>query len=59
MHSLSYNRAFDAYKCVRRGKDYKLLYNWVIFDMLLMMYQVGDTVSVAIGSMGSAHTKIS
>ena len=33
-------RAFDAYRCVHRGDEYKLLYNWVIFDMLLMMYQV-------------------
>jgi len=39
-------RAFDAYKCVRRGKDYKLLYNWVIFDMLLMMYQAKPKIWV-------------
>jgi len=39
-------RAFDAYQCVHRGDEYKLLYNWVIFDMLLMMYQAKPKIWV-------------
>jgi len=39
-------RGFDAYHCIQKGKDYKIQYNWVIFDMLLMMYQAKPKIWV-------------
>lgn len=39
-------RGFDAYHCVQKGDDYKIQYNWVVFDMLLMMYQAKPKIWV-------------
>merc|ERR1712142_1000054 len=32
--------------CIQKGDDYKIQYNWVVFDMLLMMYQAEPKIWV-------------